>query len=138
MLDPFRPRRWAFWIVSPIRAPHFNPGRARGGYLGVRRRPDQPSALGPTPLANSSALVCAADARIDNRDDLARWLGIERGEPAMRSFSFAAFNNGASSWPPGVWKAILLSLIWDEATRSLYAARDPFGIRPLFFRRLPA
>jgi asparagine synthase (glutamine-hydrolysing) len=87
------------------------------------------------------AVVLVADARIDNRADLIRLLDLR--ESAARSVCTDADLIVAAYRRWGVDCAAKLVgdfafAIWDEAERRLYAARDPMGMRALYYRVEPA
>jgi asparagine synthase (glutamine-hydrolysing) len=75
------------------------------------------------------------DVRLDNRDDLATELvGTARGP--IQPMELLAL--GYEKW--GVQLAAHLEgdfafVLWDSTRHTLYAARDPFGTRPLFYHR---
>jgi len=80
-------------------------------------------------------LWVVGDVRLDNRADLARELvGTARDpKPPMELLAL-----GYERW--GVQLASHLEgdfafALWDSRHRTLYAARDPFGTRPLFYHR---
>jgi asparagine synthase (glutamine-hydrolysing) len=78
-------------------------------------------------------LWVVADARLDNRDELRESLSRRDG----RSLSDAELLlRGYERW--GVELAAHLEgdfafVIWDAGCRQVYAARDPFGVRPLYY-----
>jgi asparagine synthase (glutamine-hydrolysing) len=78
-------------------------------------------------------LRCVADLRLDNRNDLKGVFGSEGG-PELSDIDLLLL--GYRRW--GVQLAEHLAgdfafVIWDGRHRSVYAARDPFGVRTLFY-----
>lgn len=126
----------------------------RLGYPGVRARPtwsDGPIALGnvafPTtpeaereqlPLRDaSSRLALTADARVDNRYDLARVLPLRQ---PLRDLSdaellLAAYEHWGPTFPEHVVGAYVTA-IWDTRERHLFLARDHAGFRPLYWHHV--
>src|SRR5699024_6372975 len=47
---------------------------------------------------------------------------------------FAKYKESAFSYLRGMFSI----LIWDKETKTLYGARDPFGIKPLFYQQTDA
>ncbi|MCA1196654.1 hypothetical protein K9B35_01620 [Sphingomonas sp. R647] len=78
-----------------------------------------------------------ADVRLDERDDLARALGI--AEPDARDLSDAALVLAAfERWGSGCFDRLygdFAVAIWDVQDRALLLARDPFGDRPIHYYR---
>jgi asparagine synthase (glutamine-hydrolysing) len=79
--------------------------------------------------------VLVADVRLDNRDELAADLGIDRHE--ARTLCDAAFLMRAwERWEGDVFDHLLgdyAFAVWDERDRRLVLARDPMGTRPLHY-----
>lgn len=75
------------------------------------------------------------DGRLDNRDELGDVLGISR--QALRARSDASL--ARTAWQ--IWREDVPAhlagdfalVIWDRRERSLLCARDPMGVRPLFY-----
>ncbi len=91
----------------------------------------------PQPVSlPDGAYSIVADARIDNRDDLARGLGSMswfNDRPSDAELILAGFER----WGDDVVHRIegdFAFAIWQPRPRRLFAARDPFGVRPLFYR----
>ena len=74
-----------------------------------------------------------ADARLDNRDELNATLrGGSRlvpPDPELLALGYRRWGNGLAEHLAGDFAFVL----WDERDRTLYAARDQFGVRPLFY-----
>jgi asparagine synthase (glutamine-hydrolysing) len=89
--------------------------------------------------AAHGVILAAADARLDNVNDLARGLPAlgSRGNPS----SDAAFVALAwSQWGEGSLQRLIGDFaiaVFDENERRLVLARDPAGQRPLFYASLP-
>jgi asparagine synthase (glutamine-hydrolysing) len=90
----------------------------------------------PTVVAQGSSVV-AADARLDNRDELVSALGLTAADGAGRSDGALL----ARAWER--WGDACLSrlagefafVIWDARSQRVFCARDPLGRRPLFYHR---
>ncbi len=91
----------------------------------------------PPLLSRDGALVLVADARIDNRTDLANRLGISSAQAAHMpdpGFILAAYE----AWGSECVRHLLgdfVFLLWDGRRRTLFGARDGLGQRVLFFHR---
>ena len=81
-----------------------------------------------------------ADARIDGRTDLVAQLE-SRGRRDLRSASDAQLILHAYlSWGEDCVEHLLGDFafaIWDERSRSLFCARDHFGVKPFYYARVP-
>ncbi len=78
-------------------------------------------------------LVVVADARLDNRHDLAQTLGI--GSPEHWSDAaliLAAYDKWQTDCPRHLVGAFTFA-IWNGREQTLFCARDPLGIRPFYF-----
>ena len=86
------------------------------------------------PLNDPDAGVwLVADARIDNREELARALGLGSPPPSdaeLLLLGVTRFGSRLASRLEGDFAFIA----WDERNRVLTAARDAMGLRPLFWR----
>ena len=88
------------------------------------------------PLADPAAgLVLTADARIDNREELANALGMG-SEQARRStdaeYILAAYRKWGVDCPLHI-EGDFVFAIWDERRRMLFLARDRIGTRGVFY-----
>lgn len=86
------------------------------------------------PVADrETRLLLAADARVDNRDELCRALGV--GAIAARTLADSALMMlGWRRWGEALFSRLCGSwamAVWDDADRRLVLARDPFGQCPL-------
>lgn len=88
------------------------------------------------PCQNESGnLVITADARVDNRDELAESLGIpyaERPRLTDSAFILKAFENWGVDCPEYIVGDYAFA-IWDKSNRRLFCAKDYTGGRPLFY-----
>jgi len=113
--------------------------------------PDTPAALGCRPwrvtaedawyrgplVSADGHRVLVADARIDNRAELGAALGISaRAAAGMPDpgFILAAWDAWGSEAPRRL-RGDFAFVLWDQARRTLYGARDGAGQRVLFYRR---
>lgn len=81
----------------------------------------------------ATGLWLVADARIDNREEVAGALGLSSppaSDAELLLLGFARFGSGLPSRLEGDFAFAA----WDERSRVLTAARDPMGLRPLFWR----
>lgn len=84
-------------------------------------------------------LVLVADARIDNRTELAAALGISAGlagDLPDAAFILAAYQ----AWGPDAPRRLIgdfAFILWDQQRRALLAARDGVGQRVLFYHQSP-
>jgi asparagine synthase (glutamine-hydrolysing) len=86
------------------------------------------------PLHDSNyGLSIVADVRLDNREELCHLLTASRpldvSDPEL-------LLRGYERWGEALVERLIgefAFVIWDSRRRELYAARDPFGIRPLYY-----
>jgi asparagine synthase (glutamine-hydrolysing) len=80
-------------------------------------------------------LTLVADARIDNRDELTAILGIPRDtRPSDSEIIAAAYLR----WGPECVHRLVGDFafaIWNARYQTLFCARDPMGVKPLYFAR---
>jgi len=91
------------------------------------------------PLVNArpdGTLVLTADARIDNRAELAPLLGLD--EPAVPDCAFilAAYEKWGEACPERLVGDYAFA-IWDSVRQSIFCARDAIGIKPFFYFESP-
>lgn len=80
-----------------------------------------------------SGLVITADARIDNRDELATELDIEDTEHVSDSyFILKAYEKWGEQCPEYLLGDFAFA-IWDENNERLFCARDHMGVKPLYY-----
>ena len=88
-------------------------------------------------VLQSRQLVLVADARIDNRDELVRALGIaEHGSLSDSEIILAAY----ARWGEDCVQRLLGDFafaIWDGAAPSLFCARDAMGVKPFYYFASP-
>ena len=88
------------------------------------------------PLHDAPArLAVTFDGRLDNRDEIGAALGIAPSELNTRGDAWLALRAYAR-WGGNCVGHLLGDFafaIWDRAARRLFCARDPMGIRPLFY-----
>jgi asparagine synthase (glutamine-hydrolysing) len=115
---------------------------ARGVALGQCMLETTPEdALDPLPLRRPSRgsggeLWIAADARLDNRDDLlaAREAACGRREPASdAALILWAYEQWAEACPTRLLGDFAF-VIWESRRQQLFCVRDPLGVRPLYYR----
>ena len=88
----------------------------------------------PMWLPNRSKAI-VADARLYNRDDLLARLGeVEwfRGPASDAEIILALFERFGEE-TPDLLDGDFAFVIWDAEARRVFAARDPFGVKPLVF-----
>jgi asparagine synthase (glutamine-hydrolysing) len=114
------------WIEGPIGLAH---ARLRTGDAEIQQ-----------PFSVDERRWIAADARIDGRGDLVRALraaGIRAAEDASAA---ALIHHALDAWGDGAVERLLGDFAfaaWDGERRRLVCARDPFGIKPLYYARTP-
>lgn len=84
-------------------------------------------------VGTGGRLVITADARIDNREELARQLALrltpELGDSAL---ILAAYEQWGERCPEKLVGDFAFA-IWDRQARTLFAARDRIGIKPVYY-----
>lgn len=89
---------------------------------------------GPVLLAQDEELAVAADASLYYAGDLARRLRAHGAPPAEHTpahlilAAYRAWGDECTRWLEGDYAFI----VWDRRTRTVFAARDAAGTRPLF------
>jgi asparagine synthase (glutamine-hydrolysing) len=104
------------------------------GHLLLRTTPE--SALEIQPAYDSAAgLAITGDLRIDNRTELAGLLGI--GAAALPDLPDSTLVLRAyQQWGDACVHRLLgdfAFVIWDDARRCLFGARDPIGVKPFYY-----
>lgn len=80
-----------------------------------------------------SGLVITADARIDNRNELASKLGIEDNEYVSDSyFILKAYEKWGEKCPEELLGDFAFA-IWDKNKEWLFSARDHMGVKPFYY-----
>ncbi len=91
-------------------------------------------------LTTDGDLVLVADARVDNRHDLIQMLSgkgfLCDSEPADADLILAAYRCWDLEAPAHIIGDFAFA-IWDARQRHLFAARDPMGMRALYYRSEP-
>jgi len=80
-----------------------------------------------------NGIWCVGDVRLDNRKELHRVLRKEN-QPIPSDTELLV--HGYLRWGRDLAEHLVgdfAFVLWDERNRALYAARDPFGLRPLFY-----
>jgi asparagine synthase (glutamine-hydrolysing) len=95
-----------------------------GGESGLRQGPRAP------PCAIGEIAV-AFDARIDNLGDLCATLRLNP-KPSLSELLLSAYRAWGESFVDHL-RGDFAVILWDSQLGRLLAARDPFGVRPLFF-----
>lgn len=89
------------------------------------------------PLLDETGAVCLTlDGRVDNRDALAAWLrsrGVLPRTPSDAELVLQAYALSDDECLTRIVGDFALA-IWDGRRRRLLCARDPLGIRPLYYR----
>lgn len=85
------------------------------------------------PFLCRGPLLLAWDGRLDNRSDLEEAVGAGPGTPDLELLALA-YERWGPGFPSHVLGDFALAL-WDGRERRLVLARDPFGVRPLFYAR---
>ncbi len=85
-------------------------------------------------VCESGNIVLTADARIDNRAELLSLLGNGRpaGEVADSELIAQAYVKWGESCPERLIGDFAF-VIWDARSRTLFCARDPMGVKPLYY-----
>lgn len=100
------------------------------------RRPARAAA--PAPFSGTGYPI-AADARIDNRDEVGARLGLDAARLAAMSDA-ALIAAGYAAWGhdvPAHLAGDYAFALWDAAHGRLFCARDHFGLRPLYYHLGP-
>jgi asparagine synthase (glutamine-hydrolysing) len=85
------------------------------------------------PLLSRSGQLLCWDGRLDNRDELLPLLKSDlRGDRTDVALVFAAYQKWATDFVSHLIGDFALSL-WDPFEKILLLARDPFGVRPLYY-----
>lgn len=113
-------------------------GPATLGCAHLRSTPE--SAAETLPLALEDRAWIVGDLRIDDRARLRRELEGAGRRPAEGASDAALVLESWAAWGEGCVDHLLgdyAFAIWDRRERTLFAARDPWGIKPLFVARPP-
>lgn len=78
-------------------------------------------------------LVITADARIDNRDELSRELGLKDEEDVSDSyFILKSYEKWGEDCPDKLLGDFAFA-IWDKKEEKLFCARDHMGVKPFYY-----
>ena len=101
------------------------------------RTTDDP--LDPPPLTLDGQVWIVADVRLDHRDALVDALGVAAPPTAMGSDA-ALVLLGYRRWGEALLDRLrgdFAFVLWDARRRRLLCARDPFGVKPLYYAPTP-
>lgn len=119
---------------------HRGPGRKEvwvDGAVGLGHGLNRIADHTPYPLHSADGnLTLVADARIDNREELARQLNIQLHPDQDGPLILAAYQR----WGVDCAEKLLgdfAFVIWDAREQRLFGARDVFGARSLFYHHSP-
>lgn len=119
------------------------PGTWRQGLVGLGHRMlrTTPESLAePLPLSDEKgSLVVTADARLDNRKELISLLNLgsdDDGTIADSRLILAAYRLWGERAPEYLLGDFAFA-VWDAERRTIFCARDPMGIRPLYYHHRP-
>lgn len=85
----------------------------------------------------SETLVLVADARIDNRDELARSLDLRRdASQSDAALILASYERWGADCPKALVGDFAFA-IWDRRIRRLFCARDAMGVKPFYYVASP-
>lgn len=105
-----------------------------GAAFVVQRHP--PPRVSTSAITSANGLVVVADARIDNRRELAASLGLHANAAGDASLIAAAFRRWGTSFAARLIGDFSIA-VWDIERRRIVIARDPMGMRPLYYRIQP-
>ena len=89
------------------------------------------------PVHLGARWILAVDGRIDNREKLARMLGLDQAD-LPQTGDATLFAQAWARWGGDLWRHVegdFALAAWDREQRSLTLLRDRIGARPLFFAR---
>ena len=108
------------------------------GHRMLRSTPEAAREVQPLTGAEG-AIVVTADLRLDNREELIAALGLDRS-PAEPWTDADLVLASYRSWQERAverWIGDFAVAIWDAPRRRLFCARDPFGVKPLYYHHAP-
>jgi asparagine synthase (glutamine-hydrolysing) len=124
-LAPFHhPDERGEWVAGPVAL----------GHLLVRLTPEDSFERQPLASPDGRYVLCA-DLRLDNREELARELGIAPAtarELPDSSFVMGAYRKWGERCPERLLGDFAFAL-WDSRERRLFCARDHMGVRPFYY-----
>jgi asparagine synthase (glutamine-hydrolysing) len=104
----------------------------------LRVSPDSFAVRGPC-VDTASGMVIVADSRLDNRDHLMVALRL-RSRPREMTTDPAVILAAYQAWGERCLEHLLGDFafaIWDPRQQAIFCARDPFGVKPLYYHRSP-
>lgn len=128
-------------IVQKMGQPMSGRGPDAGGYwckrhvgLGCNRLLITPEAMLDEQPVSVDSLVLIADARIDNRSELIDLLDLEGSPSAIADSTIllAAYRRWGRGCPAHLIGDFVF-VIWDNKKKRLFGARDPMGVRSLYY-----
>jgi asparagine synthase (glutamine-hydrolysing) len=100
----------------------------------LRTTPESLHEVMPAPNSDQSCYI-TADARLDNRDELIGDFGLQES-PSQNipdsALILAAYERWGSDCPTHLLGDFAFA-IWDRRTRTLFCARDHFGVKPFYY-----
>lgn len=86
-------------------------------------------------IGGNTQLPIVADARIDNRVELIRVLGLESAATVSdAALLFSAYRRWGTGFGVHIIGDFAIA-IWDETKQHLICVRDPLGVKPLYYVR---
>lgn len=104
------------------------------GHRILRTTPEAEGEIQPTATTDGD-LVLTADARIDNREELIKALGLrcsDRGAITDADLILDSYRRWGERCVEQ-WVGDFAVVIWDSGRRHLFCARDPFGVKALYY-----
>jgi asparagine synthase (glutamine-hydrolysing) len=86
------------------------------------------------PLTSAAGNVIVADARLDNRDDLLRALGVTGGAAGDAELILRSYERWGEDCPERLLGDFAFA-IWDSRDQRLFCARDHVGVKPFYYHR---
>ena len=82
-------------------------------------------------------LIVAADVRLDNRAEIEARLGLPPRPALPEASLIAALYERYGADCASILLGDFAFVLWDEATQTLFGARDHFGVRPFYYHASP-
>ena len=83
-------------------------------------------------IHDAGRLVIVADARIDNAGELASYLGVAPSDAGDAAIILRAYERWGARCPEHLIGDFAFA-IWDRGRNAVYCARDPMGVKPLYY-----